>query len=268
MKVAAIQMVSGMDAARNLQDALAFIALGAKQGCELLALPEYFCLLSAHDADKLAIAENEGGGFLQDALKQAAQKHGVWIVSGTLPLKTAQTDRVFNSSLVFNPQGQQVARYDKMHLFAFDNGHEHYDESSVLQAGSQPATFDLPSKDGNLWRVGLSVCYDLRFPELYRSLKADLLLMPSAFTHTTGQAHWEILLRARAIENQAYVLAPAQGGKHANGRQTWGHSMVIDSWGQVLAQHAEGAALVCANLDARTLQEHRTQLPALAHRLM
>ncbi len=268
MKVAAIQMVSGMDAGRNLQDALDFIALGAKKGCELLALPEYFCLLGARDTDKLAIAEDEGSGVLQDALRQAARQHGVWIVAGTLPLKTHQTDRVFNSCLVFDPQGQQVARYDKMHLFAFDNGNEHYDESRVLQAGTQAVAFDLPSQDGNLWRVGLSVCYDLRFPELYRVLKADLLLVPSAFTHTTGQAHWETLLRARAIENQACVLAPAQGGIHANGRQTWGHSMVIDSWGQVLAQQIQGAALVSAELNAQALQQRRLQLPALAHRLM
>jgi deaminated glutathione amidase len=268
MKVAAIQMISGMDAERNLQDALDFIAAGAKQGCELLALPEYFCLLGAHDTDKLRIAENDGHGPMQDALCHAARQHGIWLVAGTLPLKTQQADRVFNSCLVYSPQGQQTARYDKMHLFAYDNGSESYDESRVLQAGSQPVAFDLPSRDGKLWRVALSVCYDLRFPELYRALKADVLLVPSAFTCTTGQAHWETLLRARAIENQAYVLAPAQGGRHANGRHTWGHSMVIDSWGQVLAQHSEGAALVCAEFDAQDLLRRRQQLPALAHRLM
>jgi deaminated glutathione amidase len=268
MKVAAIQMVSGMDAARNLQTALDFIAQGAKQGCELLALPEYFCLLGARDTDKLAIAENEGRGHLQAALKQAAREHGVWIVAGTLPLKTSQADRVFNTCLVFDPQGRQVARYDKMHLFAFDNGTERYDEARVLQAGDTPATFELASRDGHTWRVGLSVCYDLRFPELYRALKADVLLIPSAFTHTTGQAHWETLIRARAIENQAYVIAPAQGGKHENGRQTWGHSMVVDSWGGVLASRDEGAGLVIAELDATAMQQRRTQLPALKHRLL
>jgi deaminated glutathione amidase len=268
MKVAAIQMVSGMDANRNLANALDFIALGADQGCELLALPEYFCLLGARDTDKLAIAEEEGHGTLQDALKQAARKHGVWIVAGTLPLKTGQTDRVFNACLAFNPQGHQVARYDKMHLFAFDNGTERYDEARVLQAGKQPVAFDLPSHDGHTWRVGLSVCYDLRFPELYRALLADVLLIPSAFTHTTGLAHWETLLRARAIENQAYVIAPAQGGKHENGRQTWGHSMVVDSWGQVLGSRDEGAGLVIAELDYAAMQQRRTQLPALKHRLL
>jgi nitrilase len=268
MKVAALQMVSGVDATRNLNDALGLIAQGAEQGCELLALPEYFCLLGAHDTDKLGIAESEGAGPLQDALRQAARVHGVWIVAGTLPLRSEQPERVFNSSLVFNPAGELVARYDKMHLFAFDNGSERYDESRVLQAGSAPVVFDLPSRDGHLWRVGLSVCYDLRFPELYRALNADALLVPSAFTYTTGQAHWETLLRARAIENQACVIAPAQGGLHANGRQTWGHSMVIDAWGQVLAEQAKGAGLVCAELDAQALRRRREQLPALTHRLM
>jgi deaminated glutathione amidase len=268
MKVAAVQMVSGVDASRNLQTALDLIALGADQGCELLALPEYFCLLGMRDTDKLAIAEDAGQGMLQDALRQAAHKHAVWIVAGTLPLKTQLPDRVFNASLAFNPQGQQVARYDKMHLFAFDNGTERYDEARVLQAGNQTVAFDLPSRDGITWRVGLSVCYDLRFPELYRALQADLILIPSAFTHTTGQAHWDTLIRARAIENQAYVIAPAQGGKHENGRQTWGHSMVVDSWGQVLSQRDEGAGLVIAELDATAMQQRRTQLPALKHRLL
>jgi deaminated glutathione amidase len=268
MKVAALQMVSGMDAARNLQDAVDLIALGADQGCELLALPEYFCLLGARDTDKLAIAEDEGPGLLQDALRWAAQKHGVWIVAGTLPLKSTLPDRVFNACLAFNPQGELVARYDKMHLFAFDNGKERYDESRVLQAGKQPVAFDLASRDGHTWRVGLSVCYDLRFPELYRALQADVLLIPSAFTFTTGQDHWETLIRARAIENQACVIAPAQGGKHDNGRQTWGHSMVVDAWGKVLAQQAVGVGLVCADLDWQALQQRRQQLPALTHRLL
>jgi deaminated glutathione amidase len=253
MKVAAIQMVSGTDAERNLQTALDFIAQGASQGCELLALPEYFCLLGKRDTDKLSIAELEGQGRMQDALCEAAQKHRVWIVAGTLPLKTTHADRVFNSCLVFNPHGEQAARYDKMHLFAFDNGKERYDEARVLQAGSKP---------------GLSVCYDLRFPELYRALKADLLLIPSAFTHTTGQAHWDTLIRARAIENQACVVAPAQGGQHENGRQTWGHSMVVDSWGQILAMRDVGEGLVCAELDAAAMLERRMQLPALHHRLL
>ncbi len=268
MKVAAIQMVSGTDAAINLQVALDFIAVGAKEGCELLVLPEYFCLLGARDTDKLAIAEDAGSGPLQDALQQAAKHHSVWIVAGTLPLKSTSTDRVFNSCLAYDPQGMQIARYDKMHLFAFDNGMERYDEARVLQAGSEPVAFDLPSRDGQVWRVGLSVCYDLRFPELYRALQADLILIPSAFTHTTGQAHWETLIKARAIENLACVMAPAQGGTHANGRQTWGHSMVVNGWGQVLAMREIGAGLVCADLDHAAMMQRRAQLPALRHRLL
>jgi deaminated glutathione amidase len=232
----------------------------------LIALPEYFCLLGARDTDKLAIAEEAGAGPIQDALAQAARQHGVWIVGGTLPLKSPQADRVFNSCLVFNPQGEPVARYDKMHLFAFDNGQERYDEARVLCPGQQPCAWELPSRDGQLWRVGLSVCYDLRFPELYRALDAHLLLVPSAFTHTTGQAHWELLLRARAVENLACVLAPAQGGKHTNGRSTWGHSMVIDAWGQILAQQPLGAGVVCAQLHMADILQRRQQLPALQHR--
>ena len=266
MKVAALQMVSGMDDARNLQDALDLIALAADQGCELLVLPEYFCLLGARDTDKLAIAEKEGDGPMQQALASAALRHGVWIVAGTLPLQSSQPERVYNSSLAYNPQGQPVARYDKVHLFAFDSGTEHYDESRVLLPGNQCVTFDLTSRDGNSWRVGLSVCYDLRFPELYRAMQADVLLVPSAFTYTTGQAHWELLLRARAIENQACVIAPAQGGEHANGRRTWGHSMVVDAWGQILAQKESGAGAVMADLSWTEVQQRRMQLPALQHR--
>ncbi len=266
MKVAAIQMVSGMEMSKNLQNALDLIALAADQGCELLVLPEYFCLLGARDTDKLTIAEKEGDGPMQLALASTAKKHGVWIVAGTLPLQSEQADRVYNSSLAYNPKGEQVARYDKMHLFAFDNGSEHYDESRVLLPGDQCTAFELASRDGNTWRVGLSVCYDLRFPELYRAMQADVLLVPSAFTYTTGQAHWELLLRARAIENQAYVIAPAQGGEHANGRRTWGHSMVVDAWGEILAQQASGAGAVVADLNWAQMQQRRMQLPALQHR--
>jgi deaminated glutathione amidase len=179
--------------------------------------------------------------------------------------------QVRNSSLVFAPDGRCVARYDKIHLFRFDNGRERFDEGRALERGRVPVCFDLPSRDGHTWRVGLSVCYDLRFAELYRHYAAqgaDLLLVPSAFTHTTGQAHWEVLLRARAIENLACVIAPAQGGLHENGRRTWGHSMVIDPWGEVLARQAEGAGVVLATLDAARVAACRQQLPALSHRVL
>ncbi len=268
MKLAALQMVSGPDAQVNLATALALIEQAAQAGAELVGLPEYFCLIGRQDTDKLAIAEHEGQGPLQDALRDAARRHGVWLAGGTLPLRGNQPGRVRNSTLVWNPLGEQVARYDKVHLFAYDNGREHYDESRVLEAGNQPVAFDLASRDGHTWRVALSVCYDLRFAELYRQLQPDLILVPSAFTHTTGQAHWEVLLRARAIENLAYVMAPAQGGRHPSGRRTWGQTMVIDPWGEVLAQQAEGPGVVLANCDSQRLQAVRTQLPALQHRVL
>jgi len=267
MQLAALQMVSGPDAQDNLATALALIAQAAQAGAELVGLPEYFCLIGQQDTDKLAIAEDEGQGPLQDALRDAARRHGVWLAGGTLPLRGNQPGRVRNSTLVWNPQGEQVARYDKVHLFAYDNGRERYDESRVLEAGHQPVAFELPSRDGHTWRVALSVCYDLRFAELYRQLRPDLILVPSAFTHTTGQAHWEVLLRARAIENLAYVMAPAQGGRHPSGRRTWGQTMVIDPWGEVLAQQAEGPGVVLADCDSQRLQAVRTQLPALQHRV-
>ena len=267
MKIAAIQMVSGQDARANLDQALQLIAQAAAAGAELVGLPEYFCLIGQKDSDKLAIQEPLGHGPLQDALSTAAKQHGIWLAGGTLPITASAPDHVFNTTLVWSPQGQQIARYDKIHLFAFDNGREHYDESRVLEAGRTPTVFDLPSRDGHTWRVALSVCYDMRFPELYRQLQPDLIMAPSAFTHTTGQAHWEILLRARAIENLAFLIAPAQGGMHPSGRRTWGQTLAIDPWGQVLAQQAEGAGVVVAKLDWQRLHDVRLQLPALQHRV-
>ncbi len=269
MKVAMVQMVSGADVAANLEQAARLIAQAGNQGAELVVLPEYFCLIGNRDADKLAIQEAPGRGPLQDFLAQTARQAGVWLVGGTIPLSSNDPTRVFNSTLVFNPQGQVVARYDKMHLFRFDNGQESYDESRVLQAGDSPTQFALPSSDGHTWQVGLSVCYDLRFPEMYRHYAqqgADLLLVPAAFTYTTGQAHWEVLLRARAVENLAYVGAAAQGGIHPSGRQTWGQSLLIAPWGQVLAQLAQGEGVVLAELDATRIAQARAQLPALQHR--
>jgi nitrilase len=275
MKVAAIQMVSSTRLDDNLRQARDLLGQAARQGAELAVLPEYFCLLGQRDTDKLAAQEAFGDGPLQHFLAGAAREFGLWVVGGTLPLSCdgppAQPDRVFNSALAFAPDGGCRGRYDKMHLFRFDNGRERYDEARVLQPGAAPALFELPSLDGHTWRVGLSICYDLRFPELYRHYAAqgaDLFLVPSAFTHTTGQAHWELLLRARAVENLAYVVAPAQGGLHANGRRTWGHTMGVDPWGLILAQCPEGPAVVVCDLDARRVTECRTQLPALAHRVL
>lgn len=262
MKIAAVQMVSTPDVGRNLEAASRLIADAAAQGAGWIGLPEYFCLLGRQDGDKLLHAEAPGDGPIQRFLADAARRHGVWLFGGTLPIQAGE--RVFNSHGVYAPDGTQAARYDKIHLFAFDNGRERYDEGRTLAAGHQPQAVQA----GEL-RVGLSVCYDLRFPELYRALMqppCDVLAVPAAFTYTTGRAHWELLLRARAVENQCYVLAPAQGGTHENGRRTWGHSMVIDPWGEVLAVLPEGEGVVVAEVGPARLAEVRTQLPALAHR--
>ena len=269
MKIAAVQMVSTPDVDRNVTAMQRRVAEAAAAGAGLVALPEYFCLMGRRDTDKLEHAEAEGQGPIQQALSEAARAGGVWLVAGTLPLQVpGRHDRVRNTCLVFAPDGRQAARYDKIHLFAFDNGREQYDEGRVLEAGSTPVSFEAGAH-----RVGLSVCYDLRFPELYRALAfqagaapCDLMCVPSAFTFTTGQKHWELLLRARAVENQCYVLAPAQGGTHENGRRTWGHSMIVDPWGEVLALREEGEGVVLADLDPQRLADVRRQLPALGHR--
>ncbi len=268
MKVAAIQMVSAIDREANLARARALLTEAAAGGAELAVLPEYFCALGARDTDKLALREMPGDGMVQRFLADAARELGMWIVGGTLPVDAGDATHVFNSSMAFSPRGDCVARYDKIHLFFFDNGRERYDEGRTIACGSTPVVFDLPSRDGHLWRIGMSVCYDLRFPELYRALArqgAELLLVPSAFTHTTGAAHWEVLLRARAIENLAWVVAPAQGGTHENGRRTWGRSLVADPWGEVVAQRAEGEGVVLFEIDAAKTAASRAQLPALSH---
>jgi nitrilase len=267
MKAALLQMVSVTDMPANLDAAERLLAQAAQAGAELAVLPEYFCLMGRHDNDKLAIAERFGEGVMQTRLAHMAQQHGIHLVAGTMPLVIDGDDQhVRNACLVFSPQGECIARYDKIHLFYFDNGQERYDEAAVLQAGDTPVCFDLPSKDGHNWRIGLSVCFDVRFPTHYQQLRAmgaELLLVPSAFTHTTGSAHWEVLLRARALDNLAWVGAAAQGGVHENGRQTWGHSMWVDPWGQVQAVQPTGEACVMAELDIAALHQRRLQLPAV-----
>ncbi|WP_423196576.1 MULTISPECIES: carbon-nitrogen hydrolase family protein [unclassified Cupriavidus] len=266
-QVAAIQTVSGTSLDANLARADALIAEAAAGGAELVLLPEYFCLMGRADTDKVAIREADGDGPIQTFLADAARRHRIWLVGGTLPLQCGDDGRVYNTSLAFDPRGQRVARYDKIHLFGFTRGTEAYDESRTILAGHAPVAFDAPCG-----RVAMSVCYDLRFPELYRGLAAgggtSLILMPAAFTYTTGQAHWEILLRARAIENQCYVLAAAQGGKHENGRRTWGHSMLVDPWGDMLAVLPEGEGVVRGTIDPARLAEVRQNLPALRHRVL
>jgi predicted amidohydrolase len=264
MKIAALQTVATPDVERNLEAAARLIGDAADQGVQLAALPEYFCLMGLRDTDKLDIAETPGDGPIQRFLASQARQHRLWLIGGTLPLRAATPDRVRNACCVYGPDGSLAARYDKIHLFRFDSGRESYDEARVLEAGSEPTALQ-----AGALRVGLSVCYDLRFPELYRALgqpPCDVLSVPAAFTYTTGRAHWELLLRARAVENQCYVLAAAQGGSHENGRRTWGHSMIVDPWGEVLAVRPEGQGVVVAELDPARLAAVRQQLPALAHR--
>jgi len=264
LRVAAAQMVSATEAAPNLVAAARLIAQAAADGAHVVVLPEYFCLLGRRDTDKVAVREPDGAGPLQDFLAEQAARHGVWLVGGTVPLACDRPSRVRNACLVYGPDGRRRARYDKIHLFGLDRGPERFDESATIEAGRTPVVVDVGG-----WRIGVSICYDLRFPELYRALSpVDLIVVPSAFTYTTGAAHWEILLRARAIENQCYVLAPAQGGRHENGRRTWGHSMLVDPWGEVLGVLAEGEGVVAGNLERARLADTRRSLPALRHRVM
>lgn len=263
-RIAAIQMVSGPVVAGNLDVAGGLIAAAAAKGAQLVALPEYFAILGMKDTDKVDAREAPGDGPIQAFLSNAAKQHGIWIVGGSAPLTSSDPRKVRNSSLVYDASGKLVARYDKIHLFGFQMGEERYHEASTIEPGDKPVTVDTP-----FGRLGLSICYDLRFPELYRSMKdVDIILVPSAFTETTGRAHWETLLRARAIENLAYVLAPAQGGRHANGRETHGDSMIIDPWGSVLDRLPQGAGVVMADIHLDRMQGLRHNLPALSHRTM
>ncbi|MBV8466902.1 MAG: carbon-nitrogen hydrolase family protein, partial [Burkholderiales bacterium] len=236
LRIAAVQMASGPTVAANLAEAEVLIKLAAKQGAKLVALPEYFGIIGMKDHDKVDVREQPGHGPIQDFLSRLAKKLGIWIVGGSVPLWCEDPGRVRNSCLVYDDQGKLAARYDKIHLFGFEMGQERYREEATIEAGKDVVVFDSP-----FGRIGLSICYDLRFPELYRQMQpVDIILVPAAFTETTGKAHWEVLLRARAIENLAYVLAPAQGGYHRNGRETHGNSMIVDPWGNVLDRLARG----------------------------
>ncbi|MDM4766940.1 carbon-nitrogen hydrolase family protein [Pelomonas sp. SE-A7] len=270
MKIAAVQLVSSPDLHHNLARARHWLEQAAAGGAQLALLPEYFCLMGQQDDDKLRIAETFGdtSAPIQAMLSKTARELGLWLIGGTLPLRTPNPAKVRNSCLVYGPEGQLAARYDKIHLFRFQTEREAYDEGRVLEAGNEPVAVQA----GPL-RVGLSICYDLRFAELYRALSftpgqppCELISVPAAFTYTTGEKHWELLLRARAVEMQAFVLASAQGGRHENGRRTWGHSMIVDPWGEVLDVLPEGEGLVQAELDLQRLAAVRSQLPALQHR--
>jgi nitrilase len=255
-------MVSGPRVADNLATAGRLIDDAVAQGAQLVVLPEYFPIIGAADIDRVNAREDYGHGPIQAWLARTAREHGIWIFAGSLPLTASVPDKMRNSTLVFDPFGRCVERYDKLHLFGFTQGDESYDEASFIEAGS-----DLVSVDTPFARVALSICYDLRFPELYRALApVDLIVVPAAFTETTGRAHWEILLRARAIENQCYVLAVGQGGRHESGRMTHGNSMIVDPWGEILDRKGKGPGVVIAELDHGRIADIRARLPALAHR--
>lgn len=256
-RIAAIQMVSGDDLAENLATAEKGIAEAAERGAKLAALPEYFSLMTADEQARLTLREHEGDGLVQRFLQQCARRYGIWLIGGTVPLFGDDGKKVRSATLVYDAEGNRVARYDKRHLFRFSRGGEQYDENAYTEPGERVVCFDSP-----FGRIGLGICFDLRFPEHFRAMGAvDLIVLPAAFTYTTGKAHWEILLRARAIENQCYVLAPGQGGEHAGGRKTWGHSVVVDPWGTVLACRESGAGVITAELDRARIAGIRESLP-------
>lgn len=261
-RVAAIQMASGPRVDGNLREAERLVEAAATQGARLVALPENFAIMGMKEGDKVAIREQPGRGPIQAFLADTARRLKLWLVGGSVPLQASVPDKVRNSLLLYNDAGELAARYDKIHLFGLTLGSERYRESDTIEPGDRVVVADTP-----YGRLGLSVCYDLRFPELYRAMGAvDLILVPSAFTATTGRAHWETLVRARAIENLAYVVAPAQGGYHVNGRETHGDSMIVDPWGVVLDRLPRGSGVVAANVNLNYAQGLRASLPALDHR--
>ncbi|AOV17544.1 acyltransferase [Acidihalobacter aeolianus] len=264
-KVAAIQMASGSNREANLLEAARLLREAAQAGARLAVLPESFDLMARTDAERAAAAEVDGVGPVQDFLAAQARKHGLWLVGGTIPLRSDEPGRAYASCLVFDPRGQRAARYDKIHLFdvSLSASGEEYRESATTVPGDTPVTVET-----ELGCVGLAVCYDLRFPELFHRLRcqgAELFVLPSAFTAVTGQAHWSVLLRARAIENLSYMIAAAQGGFHVSGRETYGHSQIIDTWGNVLASRAGGAGVVVADIDLAQQRRIRGQFPTLEH---
>jgi predicted amidohydrolase len=264
VKIAGIQMASGPNVSANLSEAERLIEIAVSQGAKLVSLPEYFAIMGLKDTDKVAAREKEGSGPIQRFLSRMAKKHQIWLIGGSVPMEASTPDKVRNACLVFDPTGKQAARYDKIHLFGLNLGSEHYHEEATIEPGDKIVVLDTP-----LGKIGLSICYDLRFPELYRAMgEVDLIVVPSAFTDTTGKAHWETLIRARAIENLCYVLAPAQGGYHISGRETHGNSMIVDPWGVVLDRLPRGSGVVIAGFNPAYQASLRKSLPALKHRTL
>jgi nitrilase len=263
-KVAAIQMASGPNVEGNLNEARRLIANAVEQGAKLVVLPEFFAIMGMNELDKVKVREQPGQGPIQQFLSDTAHQHKIWLVGGSIPLAANAPNKVRNSCLVYDETGTQVARYDKTHLFNLTLGNESYNEAQTIEAGDQVVVVDSP-----FGRIGLAVCYDLRFPELFRAMKnVDIIVLPSAFTSTTGKMHWEPLVRARAIENLAYVIAAGQGGYHVNGRETHGHSMIVDPWGRVLDELQRGSGVVIADVNPNYQASLRKSLPALSHRTL
>lgn len=262
VKIAAIQMASGPYVSANLSEAERLIEVAANQGAKLVVLPEYFAIMGLKEIDKVTVREEAGKGPIQNFLSKMAKKHGIWLIGGSVPMVSNFPNKVRNSCLVYNDKGVQVARYDKIHLFGLDLGNEHYHEENTIESGDTVTVVDTP-----FGKIGLSICYDLRFPELYRAMgEVNIIVIPSAFTDTTGKAHWESLIRARAIENLSYVIAPAQGGYHLSGRETHGNSMIVDPWGVILDRLPRGSGVVIATMNPQYQASLRTSLPALKHR--
>lgn len=260
-KVAAIQMASGPNVEGNLSEARRLVAKAAEQGAKLVVLPEFFAIMGMNEQDKVKVREQAGQGPIQQFMSETARRHKIWLM-GSLPLAANAPDKVRNSLLVFDETGAQVARYDKIHLFNLTLGNESYNEAQTIESGDQVVVVDSP-----FGRIGLAVCYDLRFPELFRAMKdVDIIVLPSAFTATTGKVHWEPLVRARAIENLSYVIAAAQGGYHVSGRETHGHSMIVDPWGRVMDELQRGSGVVIADVNPGYQASLRKSLPALSHR--
>jgi deaminated glutathione amidase len=261
-KVAAIQMASSPNVAANLIEARRLIEIAANDNAKIVVLPEYFCIMGIKDFDKVTIKEKPHDGNIQRFLSKTAREFKLWLIAGSVPLVSNFPNKVRNSCLVYNDKGEQVARYDKIHLFGLDLGTEHYHEEDTIESGDKIVTVETP-----YGKIGLSICYDLRFPEMYRAMgEVDMIVVPSAFTETTGKAHWETLIRARAIENLCYVVASAQGGYHLSGRETHGNSMIVDPWGVVLDRLPRGSGVVMASINLSYLENIRKSLPALKHK--
>ncbi len=263
LKIAALQMISTRNVVENLSKVTQMVAEAVENGAQVIVLPEFFAkITTGDDPHRTNHAEDFGDGVIQSYLKNIAVLHGIYIIAGSILLNSATANKFYNSCLVISSDGAIIANYDKVHLFKFDDGFQHYDESEILLAGDKIVSCDILG-----FKFGLAICYDLRFPELFRALGVvDIIVLPSAFTYQTGLAHWELLIRARAVENQCYFLGVNQGGVHETGRRTYGHSMLVDSWGEVVISAAEGEKIIYATIDSGRIKNIRTKLPALEHR--